>query len=156
MKKFFLIFSLLVAFVCMASAQATIHTFKEGGANNIAFLGAATDTVGQTAGGQLSIYKVIDMRSTTVPYFFYFTANITKLSGNVAGDYVQVQGSMDGTAWTVLMNKTLGDATTACVFTRTDSVAFGYPYLRVLVTSDGGVGNAKLTSIYGKVLVHKK
>lgn len=155
MKKLIFIFSLLLAFAFVASAQ-TIHTFKEGGYNNIAFVGAVTDTVGQTAGGQLTLSKVIDMRATTVPYYFYLVANITKLSGSVAGDYVQVQGSMDASAWTVLMNKTLGDATTACVFTRTDSVAFGYPYLRVLVTSDGGVGNAKLTSIYGKVLVHKK
>jgi hypothetical protein len=155
MKKFIFIFSLLVAFVFVTSAQ-TIHTFKEGGYNNIAFVGAATDTVGQTAGAQLTLSKVIDMRSTTVPYFFYLIANITKVSGNIAGDYVQVQGSMDNATWTMLMNKTLTDATTACVFTRCDSLALGYPYLRVLVTSDGGVGNAKLTSIYGKVLVHKR
>jgi hypothetical protein len=155
MKKLIFIFSFLAAFVFITNAQ-TIHTFKEGGYNNIAFLGATTDTVGQTAGGSLTLSKFIDMRATTVPYYFYLIANITKLSGNIAGDYVQVQGSMDAATWTVLMNKTLGDATTACVFTRTDSLALGYPYLRVLVTSDGGVGNAKLTSIYGKVLVHKK
>lgn len=156
MKKYILFIGLLFAIVLGTSAQATIHTFKDGGYNNIAFTGAATDTVGQTSGGQLSIWKIIDMRSAIVPYYFYFTVNATKLSGNVAGDQVQIHGSMDGTTWTTLMNKTLSDATTACVFTRSDSIAFGYPYLRIYMLSDGGAGNLKMTSVYGKILPHKR
>jgi hypothetical protein len=155
MKKFLLVFSLLVAFVFATSAQAVIHTFKDGGGNNIAFVGAVTDTAGTTAGAQLTVSKVIDMRQATTPYYFYFTANITRISGNVAGHTVRVEGSNDNTTYTTLMNVTLSDAASAaCVYTRSDTVAFGYPYLRVLLTSDG-VGVNKLTSVYGKLVKSK-
>lgn len=155
MKKliFFLAF---VTIAVMVNAQAKIHTYVNDAGNNIVFTGAVTDTVGITSGGQLTLWKYIDMRPVTTPYYFYLTANITRISGNVAGHTVKVMGSMDNTTYTQLMNVTLADAASAaCVFTRSDTVAFGYPYLRVLLTSDG-VGVNKITSIYGKIVPSKR
>ena len=154
MKKFLFIISLF-AMVAIAQAQVTIQKYVNGGNNTIAFVGAATDTVGVTAGGQLTLSKVIDVRPALTPYYWYFTVNLTRVSGNVAGHSVKVQGSMDNVTYTDLINRTLSDAASVSYnLTRTDSVAFGYNYIRVLLTSDG-VGVEKLTSLYGKIVQSK-
>jgi len=151
MKKLFIIFSLLVM-VAMAQAQVTIANLSDKGANNITFSGEASDTVGTTNGGQLTLYKLINAKSLTGAAHVSFTVSLTRISGNVAGHTVKFQGSVDGTNYVDINSNTLSDAASVVYsYTTQDTLAFVYPIYRVLLTSDG-VGIEKLTSFNAKIV----